>query len=154
MRLEAERDAIASGQVRDHPHADRIVGLTAFKGIGGLVRHRAYRRGLSPRLRQPASVGKLSGSRGPPLGSGGSSRDRGISRIGNPRARSAAIERVRLWLRHRPQSALSLWFRERVGMQKRRTRRSTIVAMARKLTIALWLRLETGLVPDGAVLKA
>ncbi len=53
-----------------------------------------------------------------------------------------------------PKHALSLWFRERVGTQKRRTRRSAIIAMARKLTIALWLRLETGLVPDGAVLKA
>ena len=58
-----------------------------------------------------------------------------------------------LWLRHQPDSPLSVWFRERVGKLKGRIRRITIVAVARKLLIALWRYLENGLVPEGAILK-
>ena len=58
-----------------------------------------------------------------------------------------------LWLRHQPDSPLSVWFRDRVGKLKGRIRRITIVAVARKLLIALWRYLETGLVPEGAILK-
>ena len=54
---------------------------------------------------------------------------------------------------HQPDSPLSVWFRERVGKLKGRIRRITIVAVARKLLIALWRYLETGLVPEGATLK-
>ena len=60
---------------------------------------------------------------------------------------------VWLWLRHQPDSPLSVWFRDRVGKLKGRIRRITIVAVARKLLIALWRYLETSLVPDGAALK-
>ena len=54
------------------------------------------------------------------------------------------------WLRHQPDSALSKWFNDRCGEAKGRIRRVMIVAMARKLVIALWRYIETGLVPDGA----
>ena len=64
------------------------------------------------------------------------------------------IELAWTWLRYQPGSALSIWFRERVGALKGRPRRIAIVAMARKLLVALWRYLETGLVPTGAVLKA
>ena len=63
------------------------------------------------------------------------------------------IELAWLWLRHQPDSPLSVWFRERVGKLKGRIRRITIVAVARKLLIALWRYLETGLVPESAALK-
>ena len=59
-----------------------------------------------------------------------------------------------LWLRYQPESTLARWFRERVGTLQGRTRRIAIVAMARKLLIALWRYVETGVVPDGSVLKA
>ena len=59
-----------------------------------------------------------------------------------------------LWLRYQPASALSRWFRERVGDAKGRLKRIMIVALARKLVVALWRYLETGVVPTGAVLKA
>ena len=68
--------------------------------------------------------------------SGASSRDQGISKAGNPKART-----------------LTIWFRERVGTAKGRIRRIAIVAMARKLLIALWRYVETGVVPTGAKLK-
>ena len=61
---------------------------------------------------------------------------------------------IELALRHQPDSPLSVWFRDRVGKLKGRIRRITIVAVARKLLIALWRHLETGLVPKGAILKA
>ena len=59
-----------------------------------------------------------------------------------------------MWLRNQPDSRLSVWFRERVGNRKGRVKRIAIVAMARKLLIALWRYLETGVVPEGAVLKS
>jgi transposase len=79
--------------------------------------------------------------------------DQGIAKAGNKRARKAMIELSWLWQRHQPDSALSKWFRERVGQKKGRVKRIAIVAMARKLAVALWRYLETGLVPEGAVLK-
>jgi transposase len=81
-------------------------------------------------------------------------RDQGISKAGNPRARTVSIELAWLWLRYQPQSALADWFKQRTGSLKGRIRRIIIVAVARKLMIALWRYLEAGLVPDGAVLKA
>ena len=64
------------------------------------------------------------------------------------------IEAAWLWLRHQPESALSQWFRDRTQGQTGRQRRVMIVALARKLAIALWRYLETGLIPEGAALKA
>jgi transposase len=77
--------------------------------------------------------------------------DQGISKTGNGKARTVMIELAWLWLRHQPDSPLSVWFRDRVG--KLKGRRITVVAVARKLLIALWRYLETGLVPEGAALK-
>ena len=81
-------------------------------------------------------------------------RDQGIAKAGNPRARKAMIELSWLWLHHQPDSALSKWFRERVGDRKGRLRRTAIVAMARKLAVALWRCLETGVVARGGRLEA
>src|ERR1700739_3260508 len=73
--------------------------------------------------------------------------------VANGKARTVMIELAWLWLRHQPDSPLSVWFRERIGKLKGRIRRITIVAVARKLLIALWRYLETGLVAKGALLK-
>jgi transposase len=66
------------------------------------------------------------------------SRDQAISKAGNPKARTVMIELAWLWVRHQPDSPLSIWFRERVGTAKGCVRRIAIVAVARKLLIALW----------------
>ena len=89
-----------------------------------------------------------------PWRSGGTNREQGISKAGNPRARQKAIELAWLWLKHQPDSALSRWFHERTAQGKGRIKRIAIVALARKLIAALWRFLTTGLVPEGAVLKA
>ena len=92
-----------------------------------------------------------------PWQSGGTDRDQGISKAGNPRARCSALELSWLWLRHQPGSELSQWFRQRTlnaSTRIRRIRRIAIVALARKLVVALWRYLTTGLVPAGALLKS
>ena len=99
-------------------------------------------------------VGSYFGLTGTPFDSGGTRREQGISKAGNPRARTMAIELAWLWRRHQPGSALSRWFEERVGDQKGRVKRIAIVALARKLMVALWRFLEHGLVPEGAIVRA
>jgi transposase len=89
-----------------------------------------------------------------PWRSGGIDREQGISKAGNPRARLKAIELAWLWLRHQPESELSRWFNTRTAETGKRARRIAIVALARKLMVALWRYLTTGLVPAGATMKA
>jgi transposase len=89
-----------------------------------------------------------------PWQSGGIDREQGISKAGNPRARENAIELAWLWLRHQPDSALTQEYRRRTLNASKRIKRIAIVTLARKLMVALWRYLTTGLVPDGAMLKA
>lgn len=106
------------------------------------------------RFRNGKEVGALAGLTGTPYDSGQSQREQGISKAGNRRIRSLAVEIAWLWLRYQPDSALSRWFAERFGGTGKRHRRVGIVALARKLLVALWRYLDTGLVPEGARLKA
>ena len=98
-------------------------------------------------------VGAYVGLAPSPWQSGGTDREQGISKAGNPRARKAAVELAWLWLRHQPNSALTRWFLARTAKASKRIKRIAIVALARKLIVALWRYLTTGLVPVGAVLK-
>src|SRR4051794_35926685 len=88
-----------------------------------------------------------------PYASGGTSREQGISKAGNRRARKALIELAWLWLRHQPESALARWYRDRVGTATGRVKRIAIVALARKLLVAIWRYVETGLVPAEAAVR-
>jgi transposase len=99
-------------------------------------------------------VGSYFGLAPSPWQSGGTNREQGISKAGNPRPRGAAIELAWLWVRHQPDSALTQWFRQRTVNASKRGKRIAVVALARKLVVALWRYLTTGLVPAGAVLKA
>ena len=99
-------------------------------------------------------VGAMAGLTPTPYSSGQIQRDQGIGKDGNRRLRAATVEIAWGWLRFQPDSALSKWFQERYGPGSRRSRRVGIVALARKLLIALWRYLETGVPPAGAVLKA
>jgi len=88
-----------------------------------------------------------------PYNSGDSEREQGISKAGNRRVRRILIELAWLWLRYQPDSALTRWFNQRWAGQGKRGRRVGIVAIARRLVIALWRYLQTGEVPAGAILK-
>ena len=98
-------------------------------------------------------VGGLAGFTPTPYQSGESTREQGITKSGNRHVRWMTTELAWSWLRFQPDSALSGWFRERFGGGGKRLRRIGIVAVARKLLIALWRFLETGVLPEGAVLK-
>jgi transposase len=98
-------------------------------------------------------VGGLAGFTPTPYQSGESAREQGITKSGNRQVRWMTTELAWCWLRFQLGSALSAWFRERYGSGGKRLRRIGIVAVARKLLIALWRFLETGVLPEGAVLK-
>lgn len=98
-------------------------------------------------------VGALSGLVPMPHQSGGSYREQGISKAGNRHIRAMAIEIAWGWLRFQPESELTKWYEKKFGHGSKRIRKIGIVALARKLMIELWRYLETGAIPEGAVLK-
>jgi transposase len=134
--------------------AAKIIQLIGLKGIDVIGGQRLVDEVFYRSFDNRRQVGSYFGLTGTPYDSGESRREQGISKAGNHRARAMAVELAWLWLRHQPDSELSRWFRQRVGDQKGRIRRITIVALARKLMVALWKYLTTGLVPAGAVLGA
>jgi transposase len=152
--IEAERDAIASAKIEtQHRSAKKIQDLAKIKSIGPefattLVGEVFY-RSFDNRKQLAGYVGLTPAH----FQSGSTCHDQGITKSGNAKARTVMVELAWLWLRHQPASPLSVWFHERVGKLKGRIRRITIVAVARRLLIALWRYLETGLVPEGAALK-
>jgi transposase len=125
--------------------------LCRLKGLGpvfgGTLMHEAFYKDFCNR-RQVAGYFGLAPS---PWRSGGTDREQGISKSGNPRARHKAIEMAWLWLRHQPNSKLSHSFQERTRNASKRLKRIAIVALARQLVVALWRYLTTGIVPEGAV---
>jgi transposase len=131
----------------------KMVHLANLRGIGPTGAQKLVNEVFYRSFDNRRQVGSYIGLTGTPFDSGESRREQGISKAGNRRARELAVELSWLWLRHQPDSELACWFRERVGDTKGRMRRITIVAVARKLMVALWRYLETGVVPTGAVLS-
>lgn len=131
----------------------KVVQLAQLKAVGRQIAQVLANEVFYRDFKNRRQVGSCFGLTDTPYDSGESRRQQGISKAGNHRARTSAIELAWLWLRHQPDSALSLWFRERVGNLKGRIRKIAIVALARKLMVALWRYLQTGLVPTGAVLR-
>lgn len=126
--------------------------LMALKGIGpefaGVLWSECLHRDFDNR-RQLAAYAGLAAT---PWRSGSVAHEQGVSKAGNPRLRSTMVQLAWLWLRHQPKSALSLWFHERVAQAKGRLRKTLIVALARKLLIALWKYVGTGQVIEGVVM--
>jgi transposase len=147
-KSKAERRAAVPGSAEA-----KIVQLATLKGIGPVGGQRLVHEVFYRDFDNRRQVGSYIGLTGTPYNSGNSVREQGIGKAGNRRAREVAIEIAWLWLSHQPDSELSRWFRERVGNIKGRIRRITIVAMTRKLMVALWRYLKTGVVPTGAVLR-
>ncbi len=150
--VERVRDALICMDVEERNNPAAL--LLKLKGLGpefaSLLWLESLFRSFGNR-RQVAAYGGLAPS---PWQSGGVERDQGISKSGNRRLRKTMIELAWFWLRHQPDSALSRWFHARVGAAKGRIRRIAIVALARKLLVALWRYVTQGVVPEGAVFKA
>ena len=136
------------------PEVEKVRQLLRLKGIGlnsawvNTMEFFAWRD-----FHNGKEVGGLAGLTPTPYQSGDSSRERGMSKAGNRHVRALAIEIAWGWLRYQPESELSRWYQRRFGDGSSRLRRIGIVALARKLLVALWRYLETGLIPQGAVLK-
>jgi len=152
-RLEAERrELLRDG---DDPTLEKIRQLNLLRGIGT---NSAWLYGMElfgwRELRNRKQVGAIVGLVPTPYDSGQAEREQGMSKAGNRHVRAMAIEIAWGWLRFQPESELSKWYQRRFGSGSKRVRKIGIVALARKLIIELWRFLETGVVPEGAVLKA
>lgn len=145
------REAIRN---EDTPAIKQVRQLMRLKGIGVnsawvyVMEFFAWRG-----FRNRRELGALAGLTPTPYQSGDSGREQGISKAGNRPVRAMAIEIAWAWLRFQPDSALSRWYQNRFGHGNSRIRRIGIVALARKLLIALWRYLELGVIPEGAQLR-
>ncbi len=150
--VEAERDALVQPD-GIHAKAPAAV-LMKLKGIGPEFAAVLWLEGLFRRFANRRQLAAYAGLAPSPWQSGSVDREQGISKSGNPRLRTTMVELAWLWLRYQPQSGLARWFHERVGPARGRIRKINAVALARKLLVALWRYLTTGVVPEGARLKA
>jgi transposase len=128
--------------------------LGQLKGIGRIGAQELVNEVFYRDFANRREVASYVGLTATPFMSGSIAREQGIAKAGNRRARQLAVELAWLWLRHQEASQLSAWFRARVGAaQAKLIKKVAIVALARKLVVALWRYVETGLIPEGAVLK-
>jgi len=138
------------------PVQARIGHLLRLKGVGLVGSERLVLEFFWRDFNNRREVGACTGLAPQPYDSGESRVDQGISKQGNRRVRALLIEMAWMWLRYQPESALSRWFAQRTGGTgaNKRGKRIAIVAVARRLAIALWRYLEQGVIPEGALLKA
>ena len=125
-----------------------------FKDIGSEFAAVLWSEGLFRRFDNRRQVASYAGLTPTPWQSGSVNREQGVSKTGNPRLRTTLIQLAWLWLRNQPQSALTLWFKERVNRNGGRLKKTTIVALARKLLVALWKYVTAGVVVEGAVMNS
>ena len=147
--VEAERDELLATQRIAAPAAM----LLDIKGIGPEFAAILWSEGLFRHFDNRRQVASYAGLAPTPWQSGSVDREQGVSKAGNRRLRTALIQLAWLWLRHQPQSALALWFEERVRRNGGRLKKTAIVALARKLLVALWKYVTAGVVIEGAVMK-
>jgi transposase len=151
--VERERDALVA-RTAEADACAAPAALARLRGIGPELAALLWLEALFRRFDNRRQIAAYAGLTPSPWQSGGIDREQGIAKSGNPRLRRAMIELAWFWVRHQPGSALSRWFVERVGTARGRVRRIAIVALARKLLVALWRYVTQGVVPQGAVLKA
>lgn len=153
---ERQLTALEADMVRQLPAAiqTRVVRLQTLRGVGPVSAIRLVLELFWRKFDNRKQVGAAVGLVPQPYDSGESRVDQGISKQGNRRVRSLLIEMGWFWLRYQPDSAISRWFAALTGGgRSKRNKRVAIVAVARRLVIALWRYLEQGVVPDGTRLK-
>ena len=151
---ELEHSRVEAVRTSSAPAVEQVRQLLRLKAIGMNSAWVYVMEFFSWRnFRNRREVGSLAGLTPTPYRSGESAHEQGISKAGNRRIRAMAIEIAWVWLRYQPDSQLSIWYQERFAKGNSRVRRIGIVALARRLLIALWQYLETGVVPAGACLS-
>ena len=158
--VETERDALITpaatkpeGMNVDSTPAPQAM-LMELNGIGAEIAAVLCSEGLYRNFANRKQVAAYAGLAPTPWQSGSVAHEQGVSKAGNPRLRTTMIQLSWLWLRHQPQSALTQWFKERVKRNGGRLRKTTIVALARKLLVALWKYVTAGVVIEGVIVKS
>jgi transposase len=127
--------------------------LARVLGIGIETADMLVREILSRNLRDRRAVARYAGVTGSPDESGSRRREKGLTRAGNARVRRGLIQLAWRFLLFQKESALTQWYRARTAGANAARRKSMIVALARKLLIALWRLVTTGELPQGVVLR-
>lgn len=153
IKAAAEAQTPPQAVVAGEGSAVRAGALMRLKGIGQLGAITLDREVFYRHFDNRREVASYIGLTPSPYCSGNMRSDQGISKAGNRRARTLAIELAWLWLRYQPDTSLSRWFQERTRNATGRIRRIALVALARKLMIALWRYVTAGVIPEGAVMK-
>jgi transposase len=150
--VEAERDALLAPKGGTAPAP--VAALAGLRGIGPEFAAVLWLECFFRRFGNRRQVAAYAGLAPTPWQSGSVDHEQGVSQSGNPKLRSTMVQLAWLWLRHQPTSALSRWFKERVKQNGGRGQKAAIVALARKLLVALWKFVSNGVVIEGAVMKA
>jgi transposase len=165
LEREYERLELIQRRLRDVEHerdtADAQDGaverkrelLCAIHGVGGTSAAILAREVFARSFANRRQLGSYLGLTPSAYDSGTTSRCQGISKAGNSWARRVMIELAWLWSKHQPNNPLSRWYELRARGQSPRVRRIILVALARKLAITLWRYVETGLIPEGAIMS-
>jgi transposase len=162
--VEVEQEAVLAAESKVAPEAgsgaakavseaeprNAVAMLLTVKGIGDHSAAILWSEGLSRQFSNRRQVAAYAGLAATPWRSGAVMHEQGLSKAGNPRLRTLMVQLAWLWLRHQPESALARWFNAR----GERGRKGSIVALARKLLIALWKYVTQGVVIEGAAMKA
>ena len=151
--VEIERDALFAPATKTEAGLEPQAMLRSLNGIGAEIAAVLWSEGLYRSFANRKQVGAYAGLAPTPWQSGSVAHEQGVSKAGNPRLRTTMIQLSWLWLRHQPQSALALWFKERVSSNGGRFKKTAIVALARKLLVALWKYVTAGVLIEGAVMK-
>src|ERR1700745_1996844 len=148
-----EVEAKPDEMLRPGQASSPVALLMRLKGIGPEFAAVLYLEGLFRHFENRRQLAAYAGLTPSPWKSGSVDHEQGISKAGNPRLRTTMVELAWMWVRYQPASALSCWFPQRVGSEPGRIRRISIVALARKLLIALSKYINHGEIPAGAVVK-
>ena len=149
------QQALAPGENGGSEALRQVIRLLKLRGVGKVSSWVLAMEFFSWRaFRNRRELGACAGLTPTPYASGDLQHDQGISKAGNRRIRRLLVELSWLWLRNQPESALARWYQGRFANGGKRMRRIGIVALARKLLVALWQYVEEGVVPEGAVLSA
>ena len=150
--VEAAQDALlaaARKPASEEAAPDPVTMLLALRGVGANFAAVLWSEAFYRQFANRRQVAAYAGLAATPWQSGGIRHEQGVSKAGNPRLRTTMIQLAWLWIRHQPQSALTRWFKERSQQGRKRA----IVALARKLLVALWKYVTQGVVIEGAVMK-
>ncbi|MBP2574157.1 transposase [Agrobacterium tumefaciens] len=140
--------------VQETPETPKeAAALLGIRGIGPEIATILYTEGLFRHFDNRRQIASYAGLAPSPWQSGNVNREQGVSKAGDPRPRATMVELAWLWLRHQPTSTLSCWFKKRIAQNGGRLKKPMIVSLARKLLVALWEYMSSGVVIEGAIMK-